>query len=169
MDACMAAMTAECSSCNVPPGWPSALYYLVLLPGAFVAAVWSANRKLARGVAAVLFLVLVVGGVFPLLLMIPFALPLPGLGEMLVFWPQYVFFGPGLTGSRGPVLPAQHAYLVTLGFWAVLALVFGLLTKGLRSAWLACSLAVVWVAGTTYAIRLIVPFFHWTLHVTNEL
>ena len=168
MDTCVAAMTAECG-CRVPSSWPAVLYYLVLLPGAFVTAVWSANRTLARGVAAVLSLVFVVGVVFPLLMMIQFPLPLPGLGEMLVFWPQYVFFGPGLTGSQGPVLPEQHAYLITMGFWAVLALVFGLLTKGLRSARVALALALVWVAGTTYAIRLIVPFFNWTLRVTNEL
>jgi hypothetical protein len=170
MDACMAAMTVECGGCNVPPEWPSALYYLVLLPGAFVAAVWSASRTLARGVAAVVSIMLAIIWALPLYLRIRFPLPLPTLiTEILVFWPQYMAFGVGLTGSQGLILPEQHARLITLGCWAVLALVFGLLTKRLRSVWVVFSLALVWVAGTVYLIRLIVPFFNWTLRVTNEL
>jgi hypothetical protein len=169
MDMCVAVMTAECG-CGVPTGWLAMLYYLVVLPGAFVSAVWSASRTVARGVAAVVSVVLAIIWTLPVYLLIRFPIPLPTrITEALIFWPQYVFFGPGLTGSRGPVLPEQHAYLITIGFWAVLALLFGLLTKGLRSAWVVFSLALVWVAGTTYAIRLIVPFFNWTLRVTNEL
>ena len=151
--------------------WPSEVFYATVVPLVFVFALWTVSPSLAKAATAALLVILCVSELMPLLLLIPVFVP--GLGliqNQLVAWPQYVFFGPTMMlpgQTRTPLLPVQQAYLLTLAFWALASVAFGLVMRrvGSFSALLAC--AAVFVAIAVEAVRLVAWAFGWRLVITS--
>src|SRR5688500_13001841 len=74
MDTCLGSIAQGCS-CSVRENWFAWIYYLLLVPGGFVAAVLMTSRAIGRAVATVLTLVAVV---------------------LLLPWPVAMLYGAGV-------------------------------------------------------------------------
>jgi hypothetical protein len=177
MDACAVAMSQAAESgthcfCSVKENRFAPPYYLALVPIVFVAATWIFSAAIARGMAAVVFVLsttLLIPG--PLVFrMYSAGVRIPNLLAMMAIgWPQLVFFGPTIFWAEprsGLVLPHQWALLVTLAFWLVAAFAFGLLARRMSSPAVLLISAVGFVAGTAVAVRVVAPLFNW--HMVME-
>ena len=75
-----------------------------------------------------------------------------------------MFFGPNLYGMgshSGPVFPQHWGRVLTVLFWALMALTFGLLAKRVNAMRALTALAIVFVAAIVLAVRLVVPTLGW--------
>ena len=122
MDACIAAMDDQCTSCSVRERWFAPFVYFLILPGLLVWALSVASKAVARGTGSV-WLVLAVVFIIPFMAMFyPPNLRTPLFLQNAVFvWPQLVFFGPHLvprvpgicaTAVGGRVISKYHRVLV---------------------------------------------------------
>ena len=164
MNACMLEMDDGCF-CSVRETWLGAIYYLGLLPFVLIASVWLLSHATARGMGAtyaVLGTVLLVPWVAFVLYGLGFSIP-RFAQTMAVFWPQQVFFGTVLFGSRGLVVPHAWSYTSMVLFWAVASAIFGAAARRLTSFPLLLVFAGVFVAAMVRVVRLIVPLLGWRL------
>jgi hypothetical protein len=161
MDACIAAMDDQCTSCSVRERWFAPFVYFLILPGLLVWALSVASKAVARGTGSV-WLVLAVVFIIPFMAMFyPPNLRTPLFLQNAVFvWPQLVFFGPTLylaSPASAPLLSEVGSYLGTIAFWLAAALGFGLLTARLAARWLLLPLAAGFVIMVVLLVRFGAP------------
>jgi hypothetical protein len=144
-------------------------YSLILLPIVVLAAVWLWNRAVARGMSAVVMTIAAIVFALPWALaslMMSGVRLLPLFQTMVIFWPQFIMFGPLLYREpTGLVLPREWAVPLTVSFWLCAALVFGWLTsrEARRPFGVVFAMATGFVMGLAYSIWLVVEFAGWKL------
>ena len=170
MDACVLAMNDGCRACGVREPWYAPFFYIfyfLSIPALLVGALWTANKAIARGAAAVWIVLGVV-------LVIPFGAFFypPGVWMPLIIqnafvvWPQLVFFVPSLfRGASRPVESQTAQWAANLAFWFVAAVGFGRLTIGVNPRWVILPLAAGFVLVVVLLVRLTAPLtgFHEVL------
>jgi hypothetical protein len=171
MNACAAHLATRCY-CSVQESWLTSVYYLALAPALFLLAIWLTSRSTARGVAAVI--AVLYGSV--LLAWLPWALASAGLRPpklllgVTLLWAQLVFFGPNLYSSGaggGLVIPEHLAHLFTLGFWAIVAVVFGIVARHVRSTPAQLVGAILCVVTVVVIARLATPLMNWEILIES--
>jgi predicted membrane protein len=87
-----------------------------------------------------------------------------------LLWAQLVFFGPNLyssgAGSR-LVFPPHLAYVFTLVFWAIVAVVFGIVTRPRRSSPARLAGAILCVVTVVVIVRLMTPVMNWEILIES--
>jgi hypothetical protein len=121
------------------------------VPLVLISAVWFLNRPTARGMAAVIVVLL------GTMLLAPF------FQTVAVLWPQLVFFGPSLfrADSPGLVVPHEWSYISMVIFWLMASAIFGVCVRRVKSFGVLLALAAVFVPATVVLVRLVVPLFGW--------
>jgi hypothetical protein len=98
-----------------------------------------------------------------------FRLPNALLGVALL-WAQLVFFGPNLysSGAGGrPLIPPHLAYVFTLTFWTIVAVVFGIAARHLRSSPVRLAGAVLVVVTFVVMARLVTTLMNWEILIES--
>jgi hypothetical protein len=86
-----------------------------------------------------------------------------------LLWAQLVFFGPNLYWSGaggGLVIPPHLAYVFTLTFWAIVAVVFGIVARHVRSSARVIG-AVLCVVTVVVMARLVTPVLNWEILIES--
>jgi len=138
---------------------------LVIAVGATVVGSRSTRtRPVAAFTAALLALPVVSYGV---LLAYSAGLRIPLLFQnMAIGWPQLIFFGSTLwTTSQDsrPVLPQAWAGVITVAFWACVAVAFARLSRRWASFWVLIVMATITIISTSLVVRAVLPIFRWRL------
>ena len=157
MTACAAAMDDACRRCGVQERWDFPFVYLLGIPGLLVLALAVASRPIALAAASV-WLVLAVVFTIPFLAFVyPPSVRMPLLvQDMVLVWPQLVFFGPTLyrSASRASRLMSESSlYWGTIAFWVVASVAFGAVTARRVARWLLVPLAIVFVVAVVVLVR----------------
>lgn len=153
--------------CLTRTSWVAPLYYLELLPLAFISATWfisrPAPRAVARGMAAVgVVLASTILVRWPVMVLYDSGFDIPELFEsMAIDWPGYVFFGGSLRTTDGDRVLYQGSGVFTLTFWILVAIEFGILTWRLKSFSALLVLAAVFVGAAMMVILWMVPALDW--------
>jgi hypothetical protein len=81
-----------------------------------------------------------------------------------IVWPQLIFFGHTLWSAQqdgGTAFPHALAGFVTVGFWAVIGIIFATSARLVTSFPILVVLAGAAVIGTYVAVKTAVPFLGW--------
>jgi predicted membrane protein len=170
MNACSAHLAAQCY-CSVQESRLTSAYYLGFVPSLFLLAIWLASRSTALGVAAVI--AVLYGSA--LLARLPWALASTGLRPpnlllgVTLLWAQLVFFGPNLYSGPGSslVIPEHLAYVFTLAFWAIVAVVFGVVARHMRSSPARLVGSILCVVTVVVLVRLVTPLMNWEILIES--
>lgn len=94
-------------------------------------------------------------------------LRIPGLFQnAAIVWPQLVFFGSTLWTTppdQGPALPYQWTGVITIVFWAVIAIGFARITRRFTSFLVLVGLSTVIIISTYFLVKVALPLFGWRL------
>jgi hypothetical protein len=157
MTACVAAMDDACRECGIQERWDFPFVYLLGIPGLLVLASAVASRPIALAAASVWLVLAVVFAIPFLAFVYPPSVRMPLLvQEMVIVWPQLVFFGPTLYRSApraNRLMSESSLYWGTIAFWVAASVAFGAVTAKRVSRWLLVPLAIAFVVAAVLLVR----------------